>query len=451
MDLKHIFLALSIIVILSIFYKQYMTRQTRIETLTETNDVCSDSDLNDYTDSLNLPLREYCIKSSFNSAYNGTNVSADVLEARIKEGYRFIDLNVYSASGDVYVGFSQDNSPNKESPTVTLVQSNLLLSDALNKISSTAFSSTVQTDSSMSDFSSFPVFVHIRIYRSTTSTIDIIADVEKIINGVPDNQPAYSVHYLRHIDGKPIQISGCTPLKNIMGKMILSMDILNILEMYAPVDRQTASDVPMNDVKLIDSFVNVLTGGSTIPAFYRYTDETMISRTNKLGIGDDKLRKKFASNVNYMYISFPHPNDIQEDSNPKATGVIQPDIPTCILNRSIQLIPMRVYLGDDTDMNLTTYKTMFNTIGKPFAPMSSVYTYLNAAAPPRSKKNASEFNENNETTTSIEGASGGVAVLIVILVILLVFCIIQYYYFSSQLTFMRMALDAKNFKNGSNG
>jgi hypothetical protein len=57
---------------------------------------------NAYADSNTLPLREYVIKACYNSAYDPNNspkLSALNLETRIAEGYRFIDLNVFSSEG----------------------------------------------------------------------------------------------------------------------------------------------------------------------------------------------------------------------------------------------------------------------------------------------------------------------------------------------------------------
>jgi hypothetical protein len=203
MTLKYVFLILSIIVLSFIFYKQYyfgklirekMTGAENGEAKSDDVDVdklgnsqvCSDGD---FTNTKNLPLKEYCVKSSFNSAYDGKDVSVETLEKRIKEGYRFIDLNVYSASGgDVYVGYSPDNAPK-------LISQKLLLTDALKQINEVAFSKTTAFDASLSSISELPLFVHIRVYRPVNSVFDIISSVEKVINGIEGSPPPYSQNY----------------------------------------------------------------------------------------------------------------------------------------------------------------------------------------------------------------------------------------------------------------
>jgi hypothetical protein len=379
MRLKYIFLILSIVVILIVFYRKYnsgLQFKEGNEEMTLSSQSCDQQRdcSGDYSKRDNLPLREYCVKSSFNSAYDGTDVSKETILQRIKDGYRFIDLNVYSdvSSGDVHVGYSPDNAPE-------IMSNKLLLADALKCINDSAFSSATVFDPSLSNVASYPIFVHIRVYRRPGSNVDIIAKVAKIITGSVDknsNAPSYSSNYLRDSDGRPEQINGCTNLSTIMGKILFSMDILNILQIYAPINYQDASTIPTDTIDALQTFVNILTGGSTLQAFYRYTDESLISRTNKLGIGNSTMNGSYKTNVQNMYISFPHPDDALKTSvpnNPKLTGVVQPDITTFILDRSVQFMPLRDYLADP---NLTKYKKLFDDIGTPFAPMVYVYQKL---------------------------------------------------------------------------
>ena len=43
----------------------------------------------------NMPLHEYCIKSSYNSACSGDYVSANMVKEVIKRGCRFLDFEVF--------------------------------------------------------------------------------------------------------------------------------------------------------------------------------------------------------------------------------------------------------------------------------------------------------------------------------------------------------------------
>ena len=360
MELKYIFLFLSIVVIIAVFYKQYQRGQTHrfhIEQMTTATEEENAKCKNSYDNSADLPLKEYCVKSSFNSAYDGTSVSEANILKRIEDGYRFIDLNVFSASGDVYVGYSPDNAP-------VMVEKTLKLSDALKCIAENAFSSTTKFNKNLKGTNKYPVFVHIRVYRPLNSTVDIISNVMNIVNGLPgSNPPSYSTYYLRNPDNSPVQLEPCTPLSSIMGKMLFSMDVVNVLQIYAP-SSNNVNDVPSGAAKSLRTFVNILTGGGTMPAFYRYTEPVLTNgKLNRLGITDSAVNGLFKSNVKSMYILYPHP----EDKNN------QPDVKHMLLNCSIQFIPMRSYLAG---AELDSYVKLFDTAGTPMIPMSNVYTSL---------------------------------------------------------------------------
>jgi hypothetical protein len=289
-------------------------------------------------------------------------------------------LNVFSASGgDIFVGYSPDNAPVE-------MNSKLLLSDALKCISENAFSKTAKdfTNTKLSDIGTYPIFVHIRVYRKPDSTVDIISKVSDVITGKnATTTPQYTSNYLVESDGTPKKINGCTNLSSIMGKIVFSMDILNILEIYAPPGYQDAIALPSEPKIAMQKFVNILTGGNTWVAFYRYTEETLTNRTNKLGPSHDStIDGSWKSNVKNMYISFPHPDDVEkgqlsDNPKPNATGVIQPDIMNFIRDRSIQFIPLRVYLGGTTMVK--TYTDIFDEVGKPFVSMKFLYNkYTNA-------------------------------------------------------------------------
>jgi hypothetical protein len=113
-------------------------------------------------------------------------------------------------------------------------------------------------------------------------------------------------------------------------------------------------------------------------AFYRYTEESLIYRTNKLAIYDSAMKGSFKTNVKDMFIAFPHPDDVSN-----GTRIIQPDVMKFVLDRSVQFTPMRVYLADP---GLDKYIHMFDSVGTPFAPMMYVYNVLNSANANNAKK-----------------------------------------------------------------
>jgi len=373
MDWKLVLLILSIFIIFVIFYrnlKQGCPKKEGYEDKGDSKEVQMSverkliCDKNKYDDTGSFPLREYLIKGCFNSAYNGSNVSAEVIQTRLSEGYRFLDFNVFCASGGiVYVGFSKDNAP-------VMGDATLKFEDALSTVAAYAFKSQPISSSATSatsanagpslrtNYINYPVWVHIRVYRPPNSETDVIGKVAELIQNaqIPGNL------FLTNAKGKPTQITGCTSLKSIGPKIIFSVDIENVRQVYQPSDTLSTEWTPVATREAIRKFANVLTGGSTIPAFYRYKDKSISRNTKKLGPSDGPKGK---TNAKYWYIVFPHPDDTRE--NPDATKFV--------LQNTIQLIPMRVYLGGD---NLRKYNEIFESLKTPFAPLTHVYTHLNA-------------------------------------------------------------------------
>ena len=44
---------------------------------------------------IGLPLREYCIKASYNSAYSGSTISDKMVKYVLSRGCRFLDLQIH--------------------------------------------------------------------------------------------------------------------------------------------------------------------------------------------------------------------------------------------------------------------------------------------------------------------------------------------------------------------
>jgi hypothetical protein len=47
-----------------------------------------------------LPLREYCIKASYSSAFSGTYVSADMIKYVLRRGCRYLDIPIFYSTTD---------------------------------------------------------------------------------------------------------------------------------------------------------------------------------------------------------------------------------------------------------------------------------------------------------------------------------------------------------------
>lgn len=109
----------------------------------------------------NMPLREYCIMASHNTALTGKYVNLDMITNVLKRGCRFMDLEVYSVDDKPVVSHSTDGM-NMD------VENTLPLGDVLNRIAGDGFSGT-------SPNSNDPIFIHLRIKtKQLHSKIDAI-------------------------------------------------------------------------------------------------------------------------------------------------------------------------------------------------------------------------------------------------------------------------------------
>jgi len=316
---------------------------------------------NNFGDKENLPLKEYIIKACSNSAYDpnyAQPVNVTILETRIAEGYRFLDLNVFSSEGKLYVGYSADNKP-------TLTNVSIPFTEALDCIKKNAFvKSSMKLDEGIpllegtqkigpsirDTYVEYPMFVLIRVYRSEKSTLDIIEKVMDHLQTTADSR------YYRRGQGKneeAIEIDGCTPLSKIKGKILFVVDIMNLLQIYTPIETPTADQIPEATRKHLKRFVNIYTAGN----IWRHA---MVNKSAPLRISD--LNQPYKTNLFNMQIMYP---STKETTNPDAHNVI--------MEHSIQTIVVRPYL---TDTNLRAYTQLFKDLKRPMICGAYVHNYI---------------------------------------------------------------------------
>lgn len=316
---------------------------------------------------MKMPLRQFVIMSSFNSAYDGKAVTVERLSETMARGYRFIDLNVFIGQNEnkenvLYVGYSIDNAPTISSNTLTFAA-------ALDLINKQAF---VKTESSKSiakarvpltastvnkmpsaslgeTYIQYPLFLHIRVYRATNSDVDVVGEVVKAMEV---HKPG-TTWYLRNPDGTATSVNGQTTLESIQRNIVVSMDILNLIQVYAPSSDPVATNIPEPVRQSLRKVVNIFTGGHTWRAFYHYRDVTA-QKAKRLEVVDDTRH----TNVTNMFIVYPYKTD---KSNP-------PSIKDWGRTYSIQAVPIRTYLEDE---GVASTEAFFEDLGKPIAPMSA--------------------------------------------------------------------------------
>ena len=304
--------------------------------------------------------------SSFNSAYDGASVTADRLSEVMARGYRFIDLNVFMGQNDknektLYVGYSQDNAPTISSNTLTFTK-------ALDMINKQAFvktessktgaksrialtSQTVNSAAGVSlgeTYIQYPLFLHLRVYRAENSSVDVVGEIAKVM----EHRAGTTWYYRNDADGSAKEVSGLTPMEDIRRNIVVSMDIMNLIQVYTPTSDPVATNIPEWVRQSLRQFVNVFTGGHTWRAFYHYNDISL-ENTKLLRVADDSKH----TNVANLYVAYPYHTD---RSNP-------PSVKEWARKYSIQSVPIRTYLEDEGSESAEAF---FEDMKKPMVPMS---------------------------------------------------------------------------------
>ena len=164
----------------------------------------------------NMTLNQYMIMASLDSAYDGSTISLKQLKSVISTGCRFFDFQVFldesfSKFNRPYVGYSTDS----DYKTIQGINSDPKKRVTLSKILSTTVASCFSTDApNVMD----PVFIHLRIKSKNTEIYGQIAT---------DIQDTISSRLYRDTETNQItMVTKDTPLKNIMGKVIIIVDHL---------------------------------------------------------------------------------------------------------------------------------------------------------------------------------------------------------------------------------
>jgi hypothetical protein len=169
------------------------------------------------------PIKNFFVKSSLDSAYNGSNVSLDMVNYILSRGYRFLDFEVYleplstepvGTSSIAVVGYSQfGNYPR-------MSENNIKFSDVIRIIRQGAFTSTSPNPTD-------PVFLQIRpMYHMINPSDDAaIIAAKKGKNTQLNTQIETALEELA--SGSNILAGVITPnstLSSLSGKVVVIMD-----------------------------------------------------------------------------------------------------------------------------------------------------------------------------------------------------------------------------------
>jgi Phosphatidylinositol-specific phospholipase C, X domain len=273
----------------------------------------------------NLPLQEYCIKSSYHSARSGYYVSKEMLTWVLSRGCRYIDLEIHLQNNAPVVTFS--NASNQ-----------ILLHDMLSVLMIHGFSGPSPNPKD-------PLLLNLRIIKDDTNSIYQL--VGMVIQNVLD---------ARLYRGK---VTGQTNLGEVKEKIILccdqSMDP-DFLNLQHYTNCETETHLENSSCYALSKFINIQSGS-------------------------DILQTMSASGINSMCIV--HPPIITTDgiSDIQTWKIVEPDennttINTktmpLIKNYGIQIVTNMYYVADG---QIKQYETFFDEQGVAFVPFSIALPY----------------------------------------------------------------------------
>jgi hypothetical protein len=303
----------------------FSTQASELAALTLPNESLVQS-INKSAPTYNLPLKEYCIKGSYNTALTGRYVNLDMIKYVLSRGCRFLDFEIFYINGIPYVASSTD-------PTYTMLDTvnKLLLDDVLASVVSNAFA---PPSPNVND----PLFIHLRVKSKDDSIYKAIA--KAIDYGLKS----------RLFKGK---VKKDTLLSEIMGKIIIVMDkemnpTYAALSQCSP-DKQNCLD--------FSKYVNLESGSEDL--FLQNYDEVINNWSAPVMMKNDYIH----TDILNMRLILPTTRQLI---------AANPPICNLITSYGCQIVPYKYYL---IDSNLSKYEKLFDSNKTAFVSLGSAITY----------------------------------------------------------------------------
>jgi len=348
---KKILIALVIIIFSYIFWR-LISKHNKIIKNTEpfSFNIIPDSatsDLNKLKDNLikinmnslpsiyhSLPLMDFCIKGSYNSAYTGKYINIDMIIYQLSRGCRFFDFEVFYIENPESRIFSPQVAYSTDANFVTMdCENSVLLDNILSALVSNGFST--QNAPNSKD----PIFINLRIKSSNNNIYKAIA-----------SSIDYSIKSKLY-SGK---VTKNTPMNDLMGKVILCID-KTINYNYKDYTNCDKNDKNCYDLK---KYTNIESGSENM-VLNRYIN--LLNQKNvNLIIKDNNLN----TNIQNMNLILP---EILPENAPN------PEIKQFIVDHGCQIIPFKFYQKDD---GLYKYEEFFNDNNGGTVPMRIAIMYF---------------------------------------------------------------------------
>lgn len=273
---------------------------------------------------LNMPLREFCVKSSFNTACSGTFMNTQAIQYVLSRGCRFIDFEVYLVDNILCVGVSSNPLTGSQNITST---NTITLDAALRQVIVSGFSAPTPNPSD-------PLFVRIRLQSKNIDkrTSGIYKMAAMVITNTLVNRLYTET------------VTPSTPLINIMGKIVLVWDKLSSPEYKSETSLTSLISMESGGDSMISNSYNTTLSLSILPP--RIHDDEITS--------DVKIIRNISPDNNDSTVS--NPNNIK-----------------MIGEYGAQYVCNRFYIKD---ANLLSYEKFFKNSRYAFVPFNVAIPYV---------------------------------------------------------------------------
>jgi hypothetical protein len=280
-----------------------------------------------------LPLKEYFIKGSYNSALTGKYVSNDMLIYQLSRGCRFFDFEVYYLQDPTTGLYSPQVGYSTDGTFVSMTSENsILLDNVLSALVSNAFS---QTSPNRAD----PLFINLRIKSNNN-------DIYHAVGACVDFALRKKLYKKK--------VTKDTIMQDLMGQVVLMVDkTIN----YKYADASQCKDKSDQNCYDLTGYTNI-ESGSTNMLLNRYIN-ILNQSSISLYIQDDNLH----TNISMMNLVLP-------DVLPENAKNI--DTKKFVTDYGCQIVPMKFYQQDN---GLKLYEAFFNDNIAGIVPLSAAIIY----------------------------------------------------------------------------
>jgi hypothetical protein len=309
--------------------------EDEIQKITESNDPVAISAVSDKF--LELPLREFIVKSSYNSAISGVYANQEMIRILLQRGVRLLDFEIYTDNNNniEYISYSKDGDLTMS--TENAPSDRVSFANAMSTVNAYSF---VMPTPSPND----PLFLSLRV-KNDLKDAKLKAVYKRIADILKTSFPS---RLYQDSAGKAIEVNGSTPFKDIMGKIVVIFDTERQMQNYNSLCKK-----PEEPCSEIYPFVNIAANISGGLPIYHYNDITTKMFNPVLPEKDG-----YGTNINTFFMVMPPVDDVIDIPPPR--DVINSSFP--------QFMLYKFYIKNT---NLAEYENIFNNANSSFVPMSS--------------------------------------------------------------------------------